>query len=116
MIFCESSFDFAAIKGFVQFLNSKSAFSVIPFIMDSADLCEMEMGLYKKHMLADDIMEIDTAEENSLISKVRFLNKVKSKAAEIKNTLKEDEAQMVPPVNIHRILKRSFDILVSLTL
>ena len=83
--------------------------------MDSANLCEMEMGLYKKHMLADDIMQIDTAEQNSLISKVRFLNKVKTKAAEMKSSLKEDEALVVPQVNIHSILKRSFDILVSLT-
>jgi lipopolysaccharide/colanic/teichoic acid biosynthesis glycosyltransferase len=115
VVFCESSFDFAAVKGFVQFLNSNSAFSVIPFIMDSANLCEMEMGLYKKHMLADDIMEIGIAEENSLLSKVRFLNKVKSKSTEFKNSLKEDEALVIPPVNIHSILKRSFDILVSLT-
>src|SRR5450755_3060255 len=79
VVFCESSFDFAAVKGFVQFLNSNSAFSVIPFIMDSANLCEMEMGLYKKHMLADDIMKIDSAEENALLGIVRFLNKVKSK-------------------------------------
>jgi len=115
VIFCESSFDFTAIKSFVQFLNSKSAFSVIPFIMDSAELCDMEMGLYKKHMLADDIIKLDTVEEGSLISKVRFLNKVKSKAVEMKTTLKEDEAQILPPVNIHGILKRSFDILVSST-
>ncbi len=115
VIFCESSFDFAAVKGFVQFLNSNPAFSVIPLIMDSANLCEMEMGLYKKHMLADDIMEIGGAEENSLISKVRFLNKVKSRANDFKSSLKEDEVLVVPPVNIHSILKRSFDIMVSLT-
>ena len=52
------------------------------------------MGLYKKHMLADDIIEIDKAEQNALISKVRFLNKVKSKAAEMKTSLKDDEAQI----------------------
>jgi lipopolysaccharide/colanic/teichoic acid biosynthesis glycosyltransferase len=115
VIFCESSFDFAAVKSFVQFLNSQSAFSVIPFIMDSADLCEMEMGLYKKHMLADDIMKIDGSEDNALLGKVRFLNKVKSKAAELNSSLKEDEAQVVSPVNIHSILKRSFDIMVSAT-
>src|SRR5450755_2278364 len=40
VIFCESSFDFSSVKTFVQFLNSNSAFSVIPFIMDSANLCE----------------------------------------------------------------------------
>jgi lipopolysaccharide/colanic/teichoic acid biosynthesis glycosyltransferase len=115
VIFCESSFDFAAVKGFVQFLNSNSAFSVIPFIIDSADLCDMEMGLYKKHMLADDIMKIDSAEENALLGKVRFLNKVKSKGLELKSSLKEDEALVVPQVNIHSLLKRSFDILVSST-
>jgi lipopolysaccharide/colanic/teichoic acid biosynthesis glycosyltransferase len=115
VIFCESSFDFSAVKSFVQFLNSNPYFAGIPFIMDSANLCEMEMGMYKKHMLADDIMEIDKAEQNALISKVRFLNKVKSKAAQMKTSLKEDEALVVPSVNIHSILKRSFDILVSLT-
>jgi lipopolysaccharide/colanic/teichoic acid biosynthesis glycosyltransferase len=75
----------------------------------------MEMGMYKKHMLADDIIEIDTADQNALISKVRFLNKVKSKAAEKKMNFKEDETLVLPTVNIHSILKRSFDILVSLT-
>jgi lipopolysaccharide/colanic/teichoic acid biosynthesis glycosyltransferase len=115
VIFCESSFDFAAVKSFVQFLHTNDAFSVIPFIMDSADLCEMEMSLYKKHMLADDIMKIDSTEESSMVSKVRFLNKVKSKALELNSSLKEDEALVVPSVNIHSILKRSFDIMVSLT-
>jgi lipopolysaccharide/colanic/teichoic acid biosynthesis glycosyltransferase len=115
VIFCESSFDFPAVKTFVQFLNSNPAFTAIPFIMDSASLCDMEMGLYKKHMLADDIIQIDIAEQNALISKVRFLNKVKSKSGAMKSSLKEDEALVVPTVNIHSILKRSFDILVSLT-
>ncbi len=115
VIFCESNFDFSAVKGFVQFLKNNPAFASIPFIMDSSNLCEMEMGLYKKHMLADDIIQIETAEQNSLMGKVRFLNKVKSKVAEMKNSLKEDEEMVIPRVNIHSILKRSFDILVSMT-
>jgi len=115
VIFCESSFDFSAVKSFVQFLNSNPVFGSIPFIMDSANLCDMEMGLYKKHMLADDIMQIGDAEQDSLMSKVRFLNKVKTKAIEMKSSLKEDEAMVVPSINMHSILKRSFDILVSLT-
>ena len=115
VIFCESSFEFNDVKNFVQFLNGNPYFAGIPFILDSANLCEMEMGMYKKHMLADDIIDIDQAEQTALISKVRFLNKVKTKAAEMKTSLKEDETQLVSPVNIHSILKRSFDILVSLT-
>jgi lipopolysaccharide/colanic/teichoic acid biosynthesis glycosyltransferase len=115
VIFCESSFDFNAVKSLVQFLNSNPLFASIPFIMDSTNLCEMEMSLFKKHMLADDIMQIQDADQNSLISKVRFLNKVKMKAIEMKTSLKDDEAMVVPAINLHGILKRSFDILVSLT-
>jgi lipopolysaccharide/colanic/teichoic acid biosynthesis glycosyltransferase len=115
VIFCESSFDFSAVKSFVQFLNSNPVFGSIPFIMDSTNLCDMEMGLYKKHMLADDIMQIEEAEQAALMSKVRFLNKVKTKAIEMKSSLKEDEAMVVPSINMHSILKRSFDILVSMT-
>ncbi|MDP9042058.1 MAG: sugar transferase [Bacteroidota bacterium] len=115
VIFCESSFDFTAVKSLVQFLNSNPVFASIPFIMDSTNLCEMEMSLYKKHMLADDIMQIEDADQNSLIGKVRFLNKVKMKAIEMKSSLKDDEAMVVPAINMHGILKRSFDILVSLT-
>lgn len=115
VIFCESSFEFSAVKGFVQFLNSNPSFTAIPFIMDATHLCDIEMSLYKKHMLADDIIQIESAEQNALFSKVRFLNKVKAKAEEMKSSLKEDEALVVPTINIHSILKRSFDILVSLT-
>src|SRR5882757_11395222 len=43
VIFCESGFDFSAVKNFVQFLNSNPLFGAIPFIMDSANLCDMEM-------------------------------------------------------------------------
>jgi lipopolysaccharide/colanic/teichoic acid biosynthesis glycosyltransferase len=115
IIFCESSFDFPAVKSFVQFLNGNPLLSTIPFIMDSTHLSEVEMGLYKKHMLADDIIQIDGVDQNSLLNKVRFLNKVKSKSLEMKATLKEDESLVVPSVNFHSILKRSFDIMVSLT-
>ena len=114
VIFCESSFDFAAVKSFVHFLNSSKALCTIPFIMDSTSLCDIELELYKKHMLADEIMQIDTAAEKMLVSKVRFLNKVKAKTVEMNGNLKEEEA-LIPPANIHTVLKRSFDILVSLT-
>jgi len=115
VIFCESSFDFSAVKNFVHFLNSNPLFSRIPFIIDSAHLGEADMTQYKKHMLADDIMLIEASEPNSLLGKVRFLNKVKSKAIETNASLKEDEARVVSTTNLHSILKRSFDILVSLT-
>ena len=115
VIFCESSFDFTVVKSLVKFLKSNPLFASVPFILDSANLCEMEMGLYKKHMLTDDIMHIEGVEQNILMSKVRFLNKVKSKATEMKTSLRDDEAEVVSVSNVHNLLKRSFDIVVSLT-
>jgi hypothetical protein len=41
VIFCESSFDFAAVKSFVHFLNGNPAYAGIPFIIDSANICDM---------------------------------------------------------------------------
>jgi lipopolysaccharide/colanic/teichoic acid biosynthesis glycosyltransferase len=114
VIFCESSFDFAAVKNFVHFLNSSKALCTIPFVIDSTDLCNMELELYKKHMLADEVMQIDATAEGMLTGKVRFLNKVKARSVEMNSRLKEEEG-FFPPANIHALLKRSFDILVSAT-
>jgi lipopolysaccharide/colanic/teichoic acid biosynthesis glycosyltransferase len=114
VIFCESSFDFAAVKNFVHFLDNSKALCTIPFILDSSNLCDMELEVYKRHMLTDEIMQIDSTQESMLISKVRFLNKVKARSVEMKNKMQEEES-LIPPANIHSILKRSFDILVSMT-
>ncbi|HSZ35067.1 MAG TPA: sugar transferase [Puia sp.] len=115
VIVCESTFDFLAIKSLVHFLNEHPPFACIPFIIDSTHLCDMEMELYKKHMLADDILQIEKAEQTGLIGKVRFLNKVKSKGVEMKTKLKEHESSVVLTNNFDTFLKRSFDILVSFT-
>jgi lipopolysaccharide/colanic/teichoic acid biosynthesis glycosyltransferase len=115
VIFCESSFDFTSVLNLVQFLNSNHLFASIPFILDSTNLCDIELGMYKKHMLADDILHLESADQNSLISKVRFLNKVKSRSAEMNASLREKEDGLGAPNKIHSILKRSFDIVVSLT-
>jgi lipopolysaccharide/colanic/teichoic acid biosynthesis glycosyltransferase len=114
VIFCESSFDFAAVKNFVHFLDNSRALCTIPFILDSSGLGDMELEVYKRHMLADEIMQIDSTQESALISKVRFLNKVKARSVEMKSKMQEEES-LIPPANIHSILKRSFDILVSMT-
>jgi lipopolysaccharide/colanic/teichoic acid biosynthesis glycosyltransferase len=115
VIVCESTFDFLAIKSLVHFLNEHPPFACIPFIIDSTHLCDMEMELYKKHMLADDILQIEKAEQTGLIGKVRFLNKVKSKGVEMKTKLKENESSVILTNNFDTFLKRSFDILVSFT-
>jgi lipopolysaccharide/colanic/teichoic acid biosynthesis glycosyltransferase len=115
VIFCESIFDFQAIKDLVKFLNENPSFASIPFIIDSTHLCDIEMELYKKHMIADDILQIEKVEQIALVRKIRFLNKVKSKGVEIKTKIKEHESGIILANNIDTFLKRCFDIMVSLT-
>ena len=47
MIFCESHFDFAAVKSLVYFLSTHKALSTIPFIVDAGKLNESDLNLYK---------------------------------------------------------------------
>ncbi len=113
VIFCESSFEFAEVKSFVHFLTNHKCLTAIPFILDTSDMKDMD-GRYRKHMLADEIMELAAADEAMLLGKVRFLNKVKSRAGSVRQNQKESD-DLVPPANIHTVLKRGFDIMVSLT-
>jgi lipopolysaccharide/colanic/teichoic acid biosynthesis glycosyltransferase len=112
VIFCESSFDFAAVRNFVQFLHNYHGLSSIPFILDASNLCDIELNLYKKHQLADDILMIGETGEESLLGKVRFLNKVKTRSTAIQNRFQQENH--LSTADIHTVLKRGFDILVSL--
>ncbi|HVY73339.1 MAG TPA: sugar transferase [Puia sp.] len=114
VIFCESIFDFAAVKSFVHFLNTNKVLRSIPFIVDSSSLCQFELELYKKHRLADEVMQLDITDEELLKSKVRFLNKVKARSVEMSAREKRSDLPF-SNAKIHDILKRSFDILVSFT-
>src|SRR5260221_9405778 len=67
IIFCESQFEFAAIKNFCLFLNNHKSLSSIPVVLDATNLCEMELNLYRKHKLADEITFLQDTDEKSLM-------------------------------------------------
>jgi len=111
IIFCESHFDFSAIKSFRQFLNNHPALSSIPFVLDATDLSQKELNQHRKHKLPDEIIFLETYDEESLLAKGRFLTKIKSNPGElqINQDLKERSKSLI----ISNVLKRIFNIIVS---
>jgi len=113
IIFCEAQLDFSLIRDFRYFLNNHPILSSIPFVLDASTLSEEKLASYKKARLADEIISLKETDERFLRIKTQFLKKVKT------TTINPDAVQQIhqnglPPVNIHLILKRIFDITISL--
>jgi lipopolysaccharide/colanic/teichoic acid biosynthesis glycosyltransferase len=111
IIFCESHFDFSAIRSFRQFLDNHRALASIPFVLDATDLSQKELNLYRKHKLPDEIIFLETYDEESLLAKGKFLTKIKSKPAELQ--IGQDSSERSKTLVISNILKRLFDIIIS---
>jgi lipopolysaccharide/colanic/teichoic acid biosynthesis glycosyltransferase len=109
VIFCEASFDINAIKSFRNFLNNDRVLSAIPFVLDASGLSEKELHQYRRNKLPDEIVSLNDFSEKDILAKSQFLKKVKSKANEFKANSGVETSSP-----IQNILKRTFDILVSL--
>lgn len=116
IIFCESKFDIAAIKRFSLFLSNHASLSSIPFVLDASNLSEDELDVYKQSKVADEIIFLDQADEKNLSKKIQFLRKVKVKTAGLVNTPYVERNSFPAILNNHLILKRAFDIIVSVFL
>ncbi|PWT75999.1 MAG: colanic biosynthesis UDP-glucose lipid carrier transferase [Bacteroidetes bacterium] len=71
----------------------------------------MELNLYRKHQLADEIIFLEETAENKLQVKIQFLKKVKAKAVDIRQ--KVEAQNRLSRLAIPFTLKRSFDIIIS---
>jgi lipopolysaccharide/colanic/teichoic acid biosynthesis glycosyltransferase len=112
IIFCESQFDYAAIRSFRDFLNSHPALSTIPFVLEATHLGEKELSLYKKAKLTDEIINLEGIDEKTLLIKTKFLKKVKTRAFDLE-TISQAEKISLPSINFAAFLKRLFDIILS---
>jgi lipopolysaccharide/colanic/teichoic acid biosynthesis glycosyltransferase len=115
IIFCESQFDLAAIRNFRAFLNSHASLSSIPFVLDASNLSLNELELYKKAKLSDEILFLQETPEETLMVKTRFLKKVKSKTLHLQGN-PESEKSPFTPFSVYQLVKRVFDIFLSLSL
>jgi lipopolysaccharide/colanic/teichoic acid biosynthesis glycosyltransferase len=115
IIFCETKFDLAAIRNFRNFLNSHSSLSSIPFVLDASNLAQTELELHKKAKLSDEILFLQETAEEKLVVKTKFLKKIKSRTLDLE-AKPEPEKNGVSPFSVYQLLKRGFDIFLSLSL
>lgn len=114
VICCESGIGFTAIKKMTAQISLKQDLLQVPFIIvDDLDNTENNYRFIRSK-LADDIISIKDWDENILAAKFRFLQKFKRKSAQL--TVEKKDLYIDENADpFQAILKRSFDILVSLT-
>jgi lipopolysaccharide/colanic/teichoic acid biosynthesis glycosyltransferase len=111
VIICEARFDFATISHFNQFLRKHSVLRSIPFILDVSGLGNRDVLLYRKHARPDEMLFIEDCEKKDLISKIRFLCKMKSCSRETVEPKIEEKS--LRGLRFGLMTKRAFDILVA---
>jgi lipopolysaccharide/colanic/teichoic acid biosynthesis glycosyltransferase len=117
IIFCESDFGFSTIKKFCLFLYNHQSLSSIPVVVDAAGLNELELDLYRRNKLADEITLLQDTDENNIILKMQFLKKLKMLDLQDESGFKkglQSVDTVLQSVNFRFTLKRSFDIVISL--
>jgi lipopolysaccharide/colanic/teichoic acid biosynthesis glycosyltransferase len=114
VIFCESGFGFEAIKQWGDFLSRHATLSHIPFIIDAGRMTADDNFHFIRYKTVDDILNLKEWDENRLETKIRFLQKYKIRKREMEKQQKEEITARIPG-SLNTILKRSIEILVSLT-
>jgi lipopolysaccharide/colanic/teichoic acid biosynthesis glycosyltransferase len=113
VIICDASYGFAAIKEWSDLLMKNERLHDIPFVIDSENMNPNENLSFIRNKIADDIVNLQEWDENSLNMKILFLQKYKNRTLELE---KKQKVEMTMEVhrNLNSILKRSWDILFSL--
>ena len=112
IIFCESHFGFKEIENFCQFLNNHPALAATPLVLDGTNLSPQEWQLHKKAKLVDEIIMLRELTDQALVSKCKFLNRVKQNVNSVNDMLLE-ETKIAKP-NFKIVLKRIFDIVLAI--
>ena len=108
----ESSLGITAIRQWANFLSRQERLASIPFIIDEDGMTTMENDYFLHNRVVDDILNLEELDENSLLCKIRFLQKYKIRNSELE---KQDAEPMAIhfPGSMQGILKRCLDIFIS---
>jgi lipopolysaccharide/colanic/teichoic acid biosynthesis glycosyltransferase len=112
VICCESGFGFKAIKEWASLLSKQQGLTRTPFIIDADKMTTVENYHFISNKTVDDILNIKEWNEEDLEAKIRFLQKFKN------GNQKSDREPFAERIqeSFQNVLKRGFDILVSLTI
>jgi lipopolysaccharide/colanic/teichoic acid biosynthesis glycosyltransferase len=112
VICCESRFGFEAIAKLATFLSRHKSLSQTPFILETDKLTAVETHQFVSTKTVDDLLNLKEWDENSLHTKIRFLQKCKIG----RRRSQEESFTTRIPGSMHEILKRGCDIIVSFSI
>jgi hypothetical protein len=83
VICCDARFGFAAIKYWVGLLSTDQRLSHIPVIVDADRMTSIDNDHYILNRTVDDILNLKEWDENSLETKIRFLQDFKTRGVQM---------------------------------
>lgn len=98
----------ATIKQIYNYISSFSRLAKVPFLLEATQLSAAELKEYKKMSFVDDIVFLHEVSAEKLLSKIKFLGKVKHKMLVEKAVVVQTEIK--PGFSVSNLLKRGFDI------
>jgi lipopolysaccharide/colanic/teichoic acid biosynthesis glycosyltransferase len=114
-IIAEAGVGMDELKEFHRFIAEQPALASVPFMVDATGIKEEQVTRLRKMEFVDEIVYAKDYSKQQLVRRVNFLKKVKHRLTdELANRSLELSVQKAP--GMLSLLKRSFDILIALTL
>lgn len=113
VICCESEYGFQTIRQWVDLLSKNERLAGTPLIIDADRLSTVENFNFISEKIVDDILNLEDWDENNLSSKIRFLQKYKSRTLHLKKQIRNEQASKIP-FSLGSIFKRFLDVVISL--
>jgi hypothetical protein len=85
VICCDARFGFAAIKHWLGLISTDQRLSHIPVIVDADRMTAIDNDHYILNRTVDDILNLREWDENSLETKIRFLQDFKMRSVQMEN-------------------------------
>ncbi len=112
IIICDSSLGDDVVKDFRRFLNLQPDLRFIPFVIDDNGISKESRIIFRKEKIADEIISLDELTKDELLTKAKFLNKIKSRSSDNAWT-KKIQTSSATSYDPNSVLKRTFDILIA---
>jgi len=112
VICCEASLGISAIRQWAAFISKQERLAEVPFIVDEGHMSPIENDHFIHNRAVDEILNLETLDERSLLHKISFLKKFKKHNAEMRK--QEPELMNIHPAGaVQFFFRRILDILIS---
>jgi lipopolysaccharide/colanic/teichoic acid biosynthesis glycosyltransferase len=114
VICCEAAMGVTAISQWANFILKQDRLAEIPFIIDEDQMSPIENEQYIHNRAIDEILNLELLDECSLLAKIGFLKKYKTRTWEL-NKQEPDEQMIYPSTAFQVFFRRMLDIVISAT-